>query len=371
MKSLLKMKFLLTAIFLLLYSSLQSQSEKKHDYMPHQKYNDTLIHTILNPAPIHRSNYKLAGKVKSMFIKTTNEEKNKVKYSKKYFYNKDKRIERIIEYGETINDIELDKKYYRFGDHYSPLVVKEGFAKSGEVQFYSEIDNNQNLIIVKEMKNGQLKKLDSIYYIDDYRPVYRKRYSAENKLVESEKIEYDENKVVLNISIKNITNRSGLAFVFDKKNRIYNSIRLKGAKLEPFQYELGDTTKLFEWTPDGFIYYNRAWKDTVIYNAKLSNVLINKNRGSKEIFKLSKDLKPITKETYISTPYPTPIINQFLYNENGELISNIRSCKGFKRYERDLTYTYEYDHYKNWIVRKQYLDNELYKTEERFIEYYE
>lgn len=365
------MKNLIVFVFVLLSNSLISQNIKRHNYNSNLLNNDPFIHNICKIESINSSNYILAGKVKSSFIKTTYEKNKRVKYSRKHYYNNDKRVERIVEFGEDINDIKLDKKYFRYGGYYCVLITKEGFSESGKIQFSSEIDKSKNLIIVREVLEDQIKSLDSIYYIDDYKLIRSKKYSADNNLLVSRRIEYEQDRVILNYKVKSNGYIDGAGLVYDQNNRLINRVGIKNAKPDLLHYELSDTTKLFEWTSSGFIYYNTAWEDTLVYNSNLSSISINKDRGIEVKITLSEDFKPIVKETIFSSKSSVPVINQYHYNKYGDLILDIQSKIDEEFYNKRTTYKYEYDKNQNWILMKVFKDNELIFTAERFIEYYE
>lgn len=365
------MKYWKVLVLLLLSSHILSQSSTRHNYSSQLLYNDTLINKISGIQSYNLNYYMLFGKVKSLFTKTTFAKGKKVTYSRKYYYNINKRIERIVVFGENIDDIELDKKYFRFGEYLGPRIVKEGFSKSGKIKFYSEIHHNKNLIIVREMIESQLKTLDSIYYIDDYKPIFIKKYSASNDLLESRKIEYDDERIVLSVRKKSNGYLEGKGLVYDEKNRIKNSIRIKNLKLNPFYFELGDTIKVINWEPSGFTYYNSIWNDTIVFNSKLSSVIINKRAGTVIEITLSKNLKPLLKKTTFASGAP-PMLNEYHYNENGDLKLDIKSRINSKYNTKpsNYYYKYEYDKRNNWIVRREFNENEMVKKVERFIEYH-
>jgi len=307
----------------------------------------------------------LFGNIESLHCITT-ESPNKQKLSNKYYFNKEKRLVRSIQYDTELNVIQ-DKSYYRFGDHETPSILKKGNEYYHNVKYESQIDTISKSIIVKKLNKDRLEELDSIYYTGEFRPISIKKYSEVNELISKTKVEYDKKKVSLVLTIYKSGYVSGSKRSYDNKQRFIYQRSVSSANFETVEYILNESKEdFFDWKSDSFIYHRTHYKDTITYNLK-TRLLIRKTRTSKTTIRLSEDLNPIDIETIFFSK-PNSIKQHLTYNIHGDI--ETRTFESEYRSERNESYTYKYDHRDNWVEKKMFKNNNLIKTIERKIKYY-
>ena len=358
---------IVSLISIFLYIPIISQNNMKYTYIPEKHYNDPDIHKIIFNNEV-ASIYNLAGEIKS--IRTIKYDSFGTKYERKFFFNKEKKTERIIEYDKD-NKVKLDKTYYSRGNYLVPFVSKDGFDDYGKTKFFSELDTINKMITSKKTIDDKLITLDTIYYEGNFKPIIIKSYSNKNELISTQIVDYNRanNKIELSLKISNFGYASGTKFFYDENHRFLYSKSIRKADINPLKYEIEDPKiDYFIWESHGFTYYSTASSDTVTYNYK-TRILKRKSRGgSEKITKLTVDYKPLYIEYHFLNA--GSLFISYDYNSYWDLKSLDYQSKDKSQDDRDEYFEYMYDNYNNWIKRKKYCKGELIETYERIIEYY-
>lgn len=352
---------------ILIFSSCKVESQllktSKHNYGPYILYDDPYVDQILESERFIKSDFVLAGDIKSLHIIEDKAKADKGS-SIKYFYNSQKEVIRMINYDSDLNVV-MDRWFYKKMKYGGPTFIKKGIFYKSDKQIFSNDDTTNKIVVTQTFENGSLKETDSIYYERNYYPILIKNYNAYTDLNTTYKFEYDKNKISLYLLARQTGYHQGSKRVYDEKNRHLYVSRLTNIDFESLTYDVEDVKKeQMIWDGNRFQYI-KSEIDTSYFNSK-QNHLIRVYQSTRSNTYFSDNLLPLTMD-YIDQDTKLRVQILYSYNEHGDLLKK-QYINAIPDYENEK-FIYLYDSNNNWIERKMFLNNKLFKTTVRKIEY--
>ena len=365
-----KIKILIPVFLIVLVSSCSTNKKAlrdKYNYDSFILYDDHYIHNILHFENSVHSSFHLRGKIRSVHIIDTNTESGR-QSSIKYYYNSSKEIERLTNYDEDLVEI-MDRTYYHYLNYGGHSILKEGYSNYNPNRselYRSSHFTKLNLVVLHTFENNELKNVDSIYYQDNFHPILIKHYDAFGVLQSINKIEYDNKKTSLNLIARKHGHSFGAKRVYNQNNKHLYVSPISNINFETLEYKVEKTkNEITSWDNENFVHV-KGENDTLYYDSGIK-CLIRKTSTNTSKTYFNQSLMPISTEYKYATEEQTININ-FTYNKYGDLESRVN--KESRPYDDKETYLYKYDSQGNWIERKMFINDKLYKTTERRITYY-
>ncbi len=333
------------------------------------------------------SRMRLNGKVKSMerviYIEYHNRNNKVKKYSRKGSYlfdSKGRKVEHLI--------LEYDGRF-----------------KSKTVREYDNSGNIQNVIMYDSIGDIYLKMIRN-YDINGFL-IERKSYNSKGDIFSKEnlennvygdlvkRIDFDKGienyKEVLSYD-KNRNKIERKVYLKDSNGEFYLEIRSlykydnEGNLVEKSDFEFEEVLQLRntrKYDSRGNLSENIHYKSDGSLSRRVVNKFDIRNNKierleydsddiieSKNQYKFDVSGNEIEDKDFDSDGTLYSIKNR-RYDENGNIIESVfKTPNNDKIRKHDYSWEYEYDEYKNWIKRVQYINEEPFETRERKFEYY-
>lgn len=365
-----KMKYSFISFFVCFYSLSFGQ---KNNYNNFLNYNDAYLDKILYSQRYisSASDYLFYGTIKSVYIEQLDETgKLSGRPSKSFFDGKRSTIKRI-NYNNNREEYGAVEYYYNPG--YGGIqVVKSSFENQNGIMkplLLSEIDTVNHIIINRRFVNDELNEIDTIFYVEGYKPIEIRTSSVKNTDQSVRKIAYHENGKVYKEVYQRHSSSQGGYIRYDELGR---QLYLYPIKFEAFEHipvnyndDLKEKEQEFIWDGDHSFVFREAANSIVNFNRK-EKKLHEEKKGSTQTIYFNDNLLPV-KVLSVDKKYGLNMTIMFVYNQYDELVTQKVKNEGAP--EVTTTYQYVYDSKNNWIQRKAYENGKLIFTTKRIIEY--
>lgn len=358
------MKKYITPIILLICFSHNAQ---KNNY---DKISYGYVNRILHPNEYQTK--WLYGRVKSLHIEHYNAFNKPDGQAMEYHYDTEGNITAINNYDH--DELVMKRSFYATHKDDTRDVVnysenlRDGvtISKTESIEFPEE-----HLIVTTKLINGKLYEIDSITYIDNYKPILIKHYSIyrlehiyhaaytkrSGKLFKEAYERYDNAK-------------TGMFIQYDADDREisrykinfeqYTGLNEEDIPTESYKYKEINWTNTtdFKLTQSGVI------KKFDMANLELTDVRSEDNWLT---YKMNTYLQPVEVHS-INKKYEDDITTLYTYNAKQDVLTTETKFSNFRTVKH--TYTYTYDNHKNWVERKDYENGKLSIIIQRIITYY-
>lgn len=361
------------------------EKENKNNYLTYPILLNSNLEKLFFSDNIINSNFILNGKIKTLTIIDSSFQ-SKEQIHKKYYFDHKRNITRVKKF--DVNGLETsDIKYF----YYSPIfnydinIIKEGYlvSKKSKSKYSRDLEPNvdegnyeyksihveqQNLIIVNTFRSKELIGIDSIYYVDGFKPNSITK-SDRNGIIQRRRIlEYSRENISLNIEIfyKGRKIDNGQKYYYDYKNNESYYKKLYDINQKTYKYKVRDDTS-FHLKPyeKGFI-LQRGKGRSLVYDQELKIMTNYYSSSSTFIFHFLDNNLPYLEERIRNGSLRT--YKSYEYNDYDDIV--LETFHNVDREDDTEKYQYKYDSSNNWIQKNIYVNGSLTKIIKRSIEYY-
>ena len=340
---------------------------EKFNYNSFIVYDDPYFDKIKDYERNIKSPFWLKDKIKSLHIIETNSE-NKRQSSIKYIYDSDKNIIALTNYNSDLKEV-MNRNYYLCGNYDGESIIKNGYSilsPNKRKEFKSQLDSVNKVVVVETFENDELESIDSIFYQDNYLPILIKKYGPSKNLQYTKLIEYMDDKISLNLTLRTSGVSSGSKRFYDDQTKHISVNPISNIDAKTMEYKVDSVkTELTEWAGDNFNHFVSP-NDVYIYNSN-SKTLSRETQNYNYTVNLNNNLNP-TQIQYTNKENNESKTITLKYNSNEDVVSKLYSNK--QVYDEEEFYEYEYDDHQNWTQRKMFINKKLFNVVERKIEYF-
>lgn len=365
-----KMKYSFISLFVCFYSLSFGQKSNYNNFL---SYNDAYLDKILYSQRYisSASDYLFYGIIKSVYIEQLDETgKLSGRPSKSFFDGKRSTIKRI-NYNNNRQEFGTVEYYYNPGYGGIPVVKSSFENQNGIIKplLLSEIDTVNHIIINRRFVNEELNEIDTIFYIEGYKPIEIRTSSVKYIDKSVRKIAYHENGKVYKEVYRRNTSSLGGYIRYDNLGKQLYLYQIKFEEYDdiPVNYEddLKEKEQEFIWDSDHSFEFREETNSIINFNRK-EKKLQKVKKGSTETIYFNDSLLPV-KVLSVDKKYGLNMEITFEYNQYDDLLTQKVKNEGSPMVT--TTYQYVYDNKNNWIQRKAYENGKLIFTTKRIIEY--